>query len=98
MDYKECKFYLNFGKCNHKDAPEPGRSSCIGKVACLAWEDDPSCMAVDPFKAGRESMLKEVEEWMNKNALACRSNTPSNKDEYLGFSKEDWQAFLKQRV
>ena len=47
------------------------------------------------FKAGQDSRLREVEEWMDKNCLGCRSNTPCNTDEYLGFHKESWQAFLK---
>ena len=42
------------------------------------------------FKAG----IKEVVEWVNKNCLGCQSNTPSNTDEYLGFHKKSWQAFL----
>ena len=46
-------------------------------------------------KAGQDSRLKEVKEWMDKNCLGCRSNTPCNTDEYLGFHKESWQAFLK---
>jgi hypothetical protein len=41
MDYEECKFYTNDGKCSHEDAPKPGQSSCIGKEYCRAWDDDP---------------------------------------------------------
>jgi hypothetical protein len=57
------------------------------------------CYAQDAisFKAGRESMLKEVKEWMDENCLGCRSNTPCNTDEYLGFHKESWQVFLKEK-
>ena len=53
----------------------------------------PRCLIV--YKAGQDSMLKEVKEWMDENCLGCRSNTPCNTDEYLGFHKESWQAFLK---
>ncbi len=57
------------------------------------------------FKAGYDEGLadggvigikigqKSVVEWVNKNCLECQSN--SNKDEYLGFHKEAWQAQLK---
>ncbi len=38
--YESCKFYLEGGKCSHKDAPEPYQSDCLGKDSCGAWEDD----------------------------------------------------------
>ena len=38
--YKECKFYLEGGKCSHKDAPSPRRSYCIGKDGCDSWGDE----------------------------------------------------------
>ena len=41
------------------------------------------------FKAG----IKEVVKWIDENCLGCQSNTPCNKDEYLGFHKDSWQAF-----
>jgi len=41
--YKECRFYIEGGKCSHKDAPEPGHSYCIGKDWCEVWRDDIEC-------------------------------------------------------
>lgn len=38
--YKECKFYLEGGKCSHEDAPNPYHSRCLGKEHCGAWQDD----------------------------------------------------------
>jgi len=61
----------------------------------VAMRDNLVKQAEISFKAGQDSMLKEVKEWMDENCLGCRSNTPCNTDEYLGFHKESWQAFLK---
>lgn len=46
----------------------------------------------DGFKAG----IKEVVDWLNINWLGCRSNTPSNIDEYVGVHLQSWQAKLKE--
>ena len=43
-----------------------------------------------------EQGIKEVVDWINLNGLGCSSNTPSNKDEYIGFHKPSWQAKLKK--
>jgi len=37
--YKECKFYIEGGKCCHEDAPKPYHSYCIGKQECGVWDD-----------------------------------------------------------
>lgn len=39
MDYKECKFYKEGGKCTHKEAPYTN-PDCIGYDACAAKDDD----------------------------------------------------------
>ncbi len=31
---KDCKFYVEGGKCNSPDAPNPNHSWCIGKKDC----------------------------------------------------------------
>ena len=38
--YPQCKFYLEGGKCSHKDAPNPYHSWCIGKFECGDWDDE----------------------------------------------------------
>ena len=40
--------------------------------------------------------MREVVEWLNQNCLGCQSNTPCNRNEYLGFHKPSWQAKLKE--
>jgi hypothetical protein len=47
MDYKECKFYIKYGRCSHKTAPEPYHSQCLGKEQCIVWNDPITSQALD---------------------------------------------------
>jgi len=38
MNKKECRFYLKYGRCSHKDAPRPNHSRCVGTKACEVAE------------------------------------------------------------
>ena len=48
------------------------------------------------IKEVRQAGIKEVVDWIHDNCLGCSSNTPCNKDKYLGFHKPSWQAKLKE--
>ena len=39
----------------------------------------------------KQDGIREVVNWMNKNCIACRSNTLSNSNYYWGFHKEAWK-------
>ncbi len=62
-------------------------------VGILIAEANTVGIAIDETK---RAGIREVVEWINKNCMECQSNTPSNKDEYLGFHKQSWQTQCKK--
>jgi len=85
-----------------KLSPEGAREALCVRQAEISFKAGYHQREIDPLdKEDRcekcyEQGIKEVVDWINLNGLGCSSNTPSNKDEYIGFHKPSWQAKLKK--
>ena len=65
----------------------------ISAAYTWGWKEGTEAQAPISFKAGQDSMLKEVKEWLQTHNAKICFDEPDER--YREMYEKDWQAFLK---